>query len=209
MVTGCGKEDPVSTLPPQQAEAVKILRAANAKVAVRDSNVTYVDFYQVTGVPDLLVHLKSFPNLQTINLSGTDVTDDSLVHLEGLANIKELALNYTKISDKGVAHLAGLSTLQKVNLNKVDVTDAGLEHLQHMDELVQLSLNETQVTDAGIKHLANCEKLQNLSVYGTRVTAIGAMEFRTSHPDAEIAISEGETTGNAGQEDKASAAASN
>ena len=209
MVIGCGKADPASSLPPQQAQAVKALRAANAKVAIRDRNVTYIDFYQVAGVPNLLVHLKSFPNLQTINFSGTDVTDDSLVHLEGLANLKELALNYTKISDKGVAHLAGLTTLKEVNFNKDDVTDAALEHLKHMQELVQLHLNETQVTDAGMKHLAECKKLKYLSVYGTRVTASGAEEFRKTHPDAEIAISEGDTKDHAGQDDKSSAPASN
>ena len=170
MVIGCGEADPASSLPPQQAEAVKAVRAANAKVAISDGNVTYIDFYQVTGVPSLLVHLKSFPNLQTINFSGTDVTDDSLAHLEGLVNLKELALNYTNVTDHGVAHLAGLTTLTNVNFNRTDVTDAGLEHLKHMHELVQLSLNETQVTDAGMKHLAECKKLKNVSVYGTKVT---------------------------------------
>ena len=209
MLIGCGQRDPASSLPPLEAEAVKALRAANAKVAVRDGNVTYIDFYQVTGVPNLLVHLESFPHLHAINFSGTDVTDDALVHLAGLKNVEELALNYTKISDKGVAHLAGLTTLKKLNLNNADVTDAALEHLKHLQELVQLHLNGTQITDAGMNQLAECKKLKNLSAYGTRVTESGAEEFRKTHLDAEIAISEGETKGGAGQDDKSSAAASN
>jgi Leucine-rich repeat (LRR) protein len=209
VVVGCSEADTASTLPQQQNEAVKTLRAANAKVAIRDGNVTYIDFYQVTGVPGLLIHLKSFPHLQTINFSGTDVTDDSLAHLDGLANLKELALNYTKISDKGVAHLAGLTTLEAVNLNKVDVTDAGLEHLKHMHELVLLNLNETQIGDAGIKHLGECTKLKNLSAYGTNVTAMGAEEFRKTHPDAEISFSQGGTKGGAEFDNKTSTPASN
>jgi hypothetical protein len=209
LVIGCGQADPASSLPPQEAEAVKALRAANAQVAFREGNVTYVDFYQVTGVPNLVVHLHSLPNLQAINFSGTDVMDDSLVHLEGLKNLEELALNYTKISDKGVAHLAGLTSLKKANFNSANVTDAALEHLKGMPELVQLHLNDTQVTDAGMKHLAECKQLKNVSAYGTRVSASGAEEFRKTHPDAEIAISEGETKDDAEQEDKRSSPARN
>ena len=74
MVIGCGQADPASSLPPPEAEAVKALRAANAKFALRDGNVTYIDYYQVTGVPNLLVHLKSLPHVEAINFSGTDVT---------------------------------------------------------------------------------------------------------------------------------------
>jgi hypothetical protein len=209
MLIGCGKAEPALSLPPQEAEAVKALRAGGAKVALRDGNVTYIDFYQVTGVPNLLVHLKSLPHLQAMNFSGTDVTDDSLAHLEGLRNVEELALNYTKISDKGIAHLAGLTTVKKLNLNNADVTDAAFVHLKNLQELVQLHLNETQVTDAGMKHLAECKKLKNVSAYGTRVTATGADAFRKSHPDAEIGISEVESKGAAAQDDKSPARPSN
>lgn len=209
LLIGCGKRDPVSSLPPQQVDAAKALTAANVTLAVRDGNVTYVDFYQAVDVPSLMAHLKSFPSLQKINFSGTDVTDVSLVHLEGLANLRELALNHTTISDQGVAHLAGLTKLEIVNFNTDNVTDAALEHVKNMPELVQLHLNDTHITDAGMKHLAACKKLKNVSAYGTGVTASGAEEFRNTHPDAEIAISEGETKSGAGQVDKSSASADN
>lgn len=185
---GCGKRNSVSSLPSKQGEAVRALQAANVKVTIRDGKAVYVDFYQIVGVPKLLVQLESLPSVETIVLSGTDVTDDSLVHLQGLIELKELALNYTKVTDKGVVQLAGLKKLTSLNLNKDNVTDATLEQLKNLPELAQLHLNETQISDAGIKHLAECKNLKNVMVYNTKVTPAGAEEFRKTHPDAEFAV---------------------
>ncbi|MEX2168313.1 MAG: hypothetical protein WD851_03310 [Pirellulales bacterium] len=184
---GCGSED---ALPAEQAAAVKALEAANAKVSVRDGNAIYVDFY---GMPDpaaAVVHLKSLPNLEKLNFSSTNVTDDELTHLADLSNLRELALNRTRVTDQGLAHLAGLKNLEVLNLSEDAVTDAGLVHLKNLRQIEQLHLNETKVSDAGLMHLAGLKQLLWLFAYGTDVTGDGAATFREQHPGAEVVVTE-------------------
>lgn len=203
VVVGCGKKGANSSLPPAQAAAAEALNAKGVETTVTNGEVTYVDFFYVRGVPELMVHLKAFPKLEKINFSSCDVTDDSLVNLAGLSELQEVALNLTKVSDKGIAHLAGLKNLKILNLNNDPaVSDQALEHLKNMPELVQLHLIQTQVSDAGIKHLENCKKLSMLTAYTTKVTKAGADEFRKTHPDAEVGISETETKDAAGKNEK-------
>lgn len=197
---GCGKSATNSALPTEQAAAVKALQALKVQTAVRDGQVTYVDFYGIQGVPDAMVHLKSLPNVQKLNFSNTDITDDSLANLKSLTNLKELAVNKTKITDKGTSQLAGLTKLEVLNFNNDAITDAGLECVKNMKDLVQLHLNETKVSDAGLKHLADCQKLTSLLLFGTQVTHAGVDEFRKTHPHTKITTKEGDIVGGEDEE---------
>jgi hypothetical protein len=187
---GCNRSGPEAALPPQQGAAFKAITALNAKVAIRNGDVIYVDFYGIPDVESAIVHLKTLPHLEKLNFTNTNVSDEELVYLAELSSLKELALNKTHVTDKGLIHLAGLSKLELLNLSEADVTDAGLVHLQNMKELKQLHLNQTKVSDAGLKHLAGLERLEWLLLYGTSVTSSGAATFREQHPDTEVVITE-------------------
>ena len=66
---GCSRSGPEAALPPQQAAAFKAITALNAKVAIRNGEVIYVDFYGTPDVESALVHLKTFPHLEKLNFS--------------------------------------------------------------------------------------------------------------------------------------------
>jgi hypothetical protein len=187
---GCGTADPASSLPPQQAAAVKALDALKATTRIRDGKVDYVDFYALPDAAAAAVHLKDLPHVEKLNFSSTNLTDDSLVHLAGLAELKELGLWGTKITDKGLTHLAGLAKLERLNLNNTNITDAGLAHLQNLKSLTHLYLNETKISDAGLAHLADLKQLVWVDAFSTDVTPAGAAKFREQRPDTEVAVSE-------------------
>ena len=199
-VVGCGTSEPGAALSQPQAEAYKALKALGAKIAIRDEEVIYVDFYGMSEVDSALVHLKAFPHLQKLNFSSTKISDDALVHLADLAELKELALNRTSITDQGLVHLAGLANLELLNFNEDNITDAGLAHLQNLKNLKQLHLNQTKISDAGLPQLNGLAQLEMLLAYGTSVTAHGADIFHEHHPDAEIVVAEGDNV--AGSEPK-------
>ena len=201
-VAGCSHSGPEAALPPAQAAAFKTIKALNAKVAVRHGEVVYADFYGMQDAASAVVHLKSFPHLEKLNFSSTNVTDKELVHLASLTELKELALNRTHVTDNGLIHLAGLTKLEVLNFNEDDVTDAGLVHLHNMKELKHLHLNQTKVSDAGLKHLAGLEQLKWLLVYGTSVTPSGAATFREHHPDTEVVTTEGDNEAGSQPENK-------
>jgi hypothetical protein len=190
-LSGCGSE-----LPQAQADAVSKLEAAGAKIAIRDSKVTYVDYYTVRDVPGAIIHVEALPDVEKLNFSGTKMGDDELAHLAKLSQLKELGLTGTDITDKGLAHLTGLSKLERLTLNNCDISDAGLVHLQNLKGLKQLHLNETKVSDAGLEHLTGLEKLEALLVYDTAVTSSGAAAFREKRPETTVVTSEGESGAN-------------
>ena len=189
----CGGSDPAASLPPAQADAVKALEELNAKTKIDNGKVVYVDFYDVRDAASAIAHLKSLPNVEKLNFSSANMTDDALAHLADLRDLKELSINRTRITDDGLVHLAGLTKLERLNLNETNVTDAGLVHLKNLKALKQLHLNESKVSDAGLTHLAGLDQLEWLLVFGTSVTPGGADEFREKHPATQIVTTEGES----------------
>ena len=52
-----------------------------------------------------MVHLKCLPQLESLNLMNTKVTDAALVHLKGLTKLRYLNLFGTKVSDSGMMEI--------------------------------------------------------------------------------------------------------
>jgi hypothetical protein len=67
---------------------------------------------------------------QTINLSGSTVTDDDLKLLSEFTKLQNLDLSQTGITDRGLEFLHALTTLKHLNLTDAEVTDAGVERLR-------------------------------------------------------------------------------
>ena len=63
-----------------------------------------------------LSHVDRFPNLQTLDLGCTNVTDRDLDAFRGLKSLTKLNLQQTEIGDDGVPVLAGLLQLRSLNL---------------------------------------------------------------------------------------------
>ena len=51
------------------------------------------------------MQLKGLTNLQTLILSGSNITDAGLVHLKGMTELQWLSLRKTEITDAGVSGL--------------------------------------------------------------------------------------------------------
>ena len=105
--------------------------------------------------------LQEVPNLISLSLSNTQVSDAGLRHIAGLTNLKLLHLQNTQVSDAGLEHIEGLRNLIFLYLDDTKVSDAGLEQLEKLTNLKMLYLNNTQVTPEGVKKLQealpNCE----------------------------------------------------
>ena len=74
-----------------------------------------------------------------------------LEYLQGLPQLHTLNLRTTKVTDAGLAHLKGLPQLQSLDLGGIPMTDAGLEHLQGLLKLKSLFLGGTTVSDEGVQ----------------------------------------------------------
>ncbi|MGD9645330.1 MAG: protein kinase [Pirellulales bacterium] len=109
--------------------------------------------------------------LRAISLRDTaDLADDELTRMAGLAQLESLDLSGTPISDAGIEHLGDCRGLRELNLSQTKVTDAGMPALAPLVSLRSLQLAGTGLTDDGVGPLRSLVDLEQLSLAGTAVT---------------------------------------
>jgi uncharacterized membrane protein len=102
------------------------------------------------------------PQLVTVDLSATKITDQAVAQLAGAKNLRLIRLAETAITDGAIDTLLKLPSLESINLYGTKVTDAGVGKLSAMPNLKRLYLWQTAVTPEAIKALK--EKLPNCEI---------------------------------------------
>ena len=105
-----------------------------------------------------------------VDLSNAWVTDADLAKLARLPQLESINLAYTKITDQGLEHLAPLENVKVLDLYYAEsVTDLGIAHLKHWKNLEHLNVRGTKVTSTLFEHIASMTKLRFLDVGHSRV----------------------------------------
>lgn len=82
------------------------------------------------------VKIGSLPNLEVLNLSGSNVVDMTLVALaKSCRKLRELDLSGTKISDQSLDYLMELRGLKRLRIANVNLDGAKLQLLTHDSDL--------------------------------------------------------------------------
>src|SRR5262249_11737754 len=116
-------------------------------------------------------HLSHLPELFTLDLSMSRVTDRGLGHLRGLDQLGDIILRYTKVTDEGLEFLRGWDKLWTLDLMHTRITDWGVEIISKNHPILRtLDLDETRITDDGVIHLRSLRQLEWLAVANTAVT---------------------------------------
>lgn len=132
-----------------------------------------------------LERLASLPeNIESLNLSGSAVTDAGLAHLAGMKNLVRIDLSNTKITDAGLAHLGDLPRLHYLNLYGARITDEGASLLARIPSLRRVFLWQTGVTAEAASELAR--NLTDEFQVETWRTQIGELERRIDAAKVEI-----------------------
>lgn len=114
--------------------------------------------------------LTALTELQSLNLSSTDVDDDAFVQLSSLPKLRVLGLQSTFVTGSGLAKHP-LSTLTHLYVGTTSFDDEGLKFLKDSPDLVELDLSNCgAITDKGLLEIAGLTKLQRLELVGTRIT---------------------------------------
>jgi hypothetical protein len=115
----------------------------------------------------LLRHLPGL-NLLSLNLDGSDVTDQGLAHLSHIRNVQEtteLSMNECgAITDEGLRHLSSFSGLGSLRLAGCSITGNGLAHLSELRSLKELNLDGCVFNDESLIHLRPLSQLNELSL---------------------------------------------
>ncbi len=132
-----------------------------------DGEITHLTFVGDTVTDADLELLDSVPDLTTLSLVKTAVTDHGLKHLANLKRIERLTLSRCEtIGDAGLSHVASLTTLTALELLYLpNIDDEGLKHLGSLKRLERLEVNSGGgITDEGLKHLGQLTSLKWLTL---------------------------------------------
>lgn len=91
--------------------------------------------------------------VRSIDLKGTDISDNDLQLLRGLSGLHTLNLSNTAITGKGLQQLEGLTNLHNLNLDGTKVMDRDLQYLQGLTSLREISLYKTTIRPQSINAL--------------------------------------------------------
>jgi glucose/arabinose dehydrogenase len=152
-----------------------------------DKPVIRIHLGETNATDAALASVKSFPQLQSLQLNSTRITDEGLMQLKGLSNLRRLNLGHTKVTDKGLESLKDLGKLEELFLDSTQVTDQGLDSLKNMAQLRELHVADTRVTDEGLDRLRGLAKLKTLDLSRTRATSAGVEKLRKALPDVKVA----------------------
>lgn len=120
-----------------------------------------------TDVSD--VGLRAIPDpaaIVSLNLGFTGISDESLKFIgENCPNLTTLELRATLISDEGIAHLPKLAKLETLSLRECRLTDEMIPHLLKIKSLVQVDLQYTSLTPDGYELLKSHPQLQRIRTF--------------------------------------------
>lgn len=136
----------------------------------------------VNSADKALVHLKQFPKLRWLDLSGSAITGTGLAELSGLPELQELHLSHCHdLTDAGLACLKKLKGLRRLNLHHIEKNQlAGLKHICELKELRTLDLSRNYaLTEKHLISLKKLKKLRALNLSGTDLRGLEGLKFLT------------------------------
>jgi len=113
------------------------------------------------------------PNLTSLDLADSDVTDLGMVHIAKFTKLTKLSLFYCNISNAGLRHVCQMECLEVLNLDSREIGDEGLYFLRNLKKLKQLDIFSGRVTDTGCEYLSSIETLESLELCGGGVGDLG------------------------------------
>jgi len=113
------------------------------------------------------------PNLLSLNLADSEITDLGMVHIPKFKKLKHLSLFYCNISNRGLRHLSSMTSLEILNLDSRDISDDGLYHLRKLSNLRCLDIFSGRITDIGCVHIGKIKSLESLELCGGNIGDLG------------------------------------
>eukprot|EP00543_Licmophora_paradoxa_P011220 CAMPEP_0202458294 /NCGR_PEP_ID=MMETSP1360-20130828/24288_1 /ASSEMBLY_ACC=CAM_ASM_000848 /TAXON_ID=515479 /ORGANISM="Licmophora paradoxa, Strain CCMP2313" /LENGTH=774 /DNA_ID=CAMNT_0049078775 /DNA_START=145 /DNA_END=2469 /DNA_ORIENTATION=+ len=138
------------------------------------------------------------PNLISLDLADTDLTDMGMIHLKKLRNLSRLSLFYCNITNAGLRHISHLTKLEVLNLDSREISDSGLAHLRTLKNLKSLDIFSGRITDSGCSHLARIKSLETLELCGGGVGDVGCTLLATLDNLTSLNLSQNERITNRG-----------
>jgi len=138
------------------------------------------------------------PNLTSLDLADTNLTDAGMVHIAKFTKLNKLSLFYCNISNHGLRHLSSLTNLEVLNLDSRDISDEGLAHLVGLPNLRSLDVFSGRITHYGCIHLSRLTSLESLELCGGGISDRGCAHLSSLENLVSLNLSQNEHITNRG-----------
>jgi hypothetical protein len=126
-----------------------------------------------------LRRLAEYPQLTTLDLSLTHITDEGMAELKNLPNVTDLNLYYAEyVTDQGVAAIKNWKKLKRLNLHGTKSSDTALEHIAGITSLESVDVGATLMTDVGLERLTTLANLKELTMGANELGDAGLQALR-------------------------------
>jgi hypothetical protein len=132
--------------------ADSVLKVLCGLTKLRELRITHCEKLTDTG----LSYLQHLPRLSSIELRGSNFTDEGARQISKVKGLTQLSLiGWERLTDKGLYYLSKIKSLESLDLRySSQISDAGLEHMRHLKVLRDLQLAECRVTSKGRARLS-------------------------------------------------------
>ncbi len=128
-------------------------------------------------------NLRWFPEIKSLTLSSTDLTDEGMKAVLQMPNLESFWLLHhyppehpCLISDEGMKALAQCTALRELRIVGTKLTDIGVEHLSRLPDLRSIYIEATYVTPNSLRYLVSMPRLEKISIWGNR-GAFGELSY--------------------------------
>lgn len=119
----------------------------------------------------MFLELGPLPQLESLHLMDTLITDEGLQRLSGFPNLKRFSMFPSQVTGSGLKHLKHTPALTRLEIC-TQQGDEVIQHLAHLQELVELIIG-APITDEGLEQLPVLLKLKSLWLNGSKVRGPG------------------------------------
>jgi internalin A len=126
-----------------------------------------------------LRRLSKLPDLSSLDLSLTHITDQGMQEIKNLRGITDLNLYFAEyVTDEGLAAIKDWKKLKRLNLHGTKAGDTALEHISGITALESLNVGSTLMTDVGLERLTMLPNLKELTMGGNELGDAGLQALR-------------------------------
>ena len=142
---------------------IEKIRLLGGKVTYENDSpsapVVGISFSGARRFSDAYMHLIThFPQLTSLDLSETSITDEGLKAVKNLKHLRVLNVNNTRITGACLAELVD-SSLTTINIGNTCATNEALNSLQNFKNLESLDLTDIPLKDDDILKFVNFKQL--------------------------------------------------
>lgn len=176
LLNGCGGAG-------AEKAAIDELKSLGATVLLQNERASSLVLSNMMGKEvDLDAALPLIPKLTKLDsliLSGTQVTDEQLKLVGQAKSLGDLQLSDTPISDAGIKHLSGLTNLTSFYASRTKLTSASMPVFGKLPKLSTLGIDDTDIS-------GGYESLQGLE--GLTLLVAGKLKITDADADAIVKI---------------------